>query len=116
MKDTTPPTNALNFGARGPGRFPWPVSTPSSSLLGRYRLIPKTGTLIRDSAHWKPGASVFSKDGTEYVVGTRGQLFAPPKPSWESRRAARRNRAFNRKMNWATGVKLTRAELEARGE
>ena len=109
-------TQTLSFGARGPGRFPWPVNTPTSALLGRYRFIPSTKTLIRDSGHWKPGASVFSKDGTEYIVGPRGQLLAPPKPSWKSRRAARRNRTLNRKMNWATGVKHTRAELSALSE
>lgn len=112
----TPQTTAdnFNFGARAPGRFPWPVSTPSASLLGRYRSDPKTGIIVRDANHWKPGASVFSKDGTEYVVGRRGHLFAPTKPSWKARRAARRNRAFNRKMNLSTGVKLTRAELAER--
>ena len=104
----------FDFGARAPGRFPRPVNTPSSSLLGRYRRDSKTGIIVRDANHWKPGSLVFSRDGTEYTVGARGQLFAPSEPSWKARRADRRNRAFNRKMNWVTGVKLTRAEMAER--
>ena len=116
MNTTSDATASFDFGGRPPGRFPWPVNTPTSALLGRYRFIPSTKTLIRDSGHWKPGASVFSKDGTEYIVGPRGQLLGQPKPSWCSRREARRNRAYARKMNWDTGIKFTRAELSALSE